>query len=125
MGLNIAFFGSSLVSSRWNGAATYYRGILRALYDRGHRSVFYEPNAYERQEHRDIDDPHWSRVVVYEGEEGARRCLDEAARADVLVKASGVGVFDERARAAAPEPARRILGCRCARHARARRKRQE
>jgi spore maturation protein CgeB len=96
MGLNLAFFGSSLVSSRWNGAATYYRGILRALYDRGHRSVFYEPNAYERQQHRDLDDPEWSRVVVYEGEDGARRCLDDAAQADVLVKASGVGVFDEQ-----------------------------
>src|SRR5690606_23839409 len=27
-GMKIAFFGSSLVSSYWNGAATYYRGIL-------------------------------------------------------------------------------------------------
>jgi hypothetical protein len=25
-GLTIAFFGSSLVSAYWNGAATYYRG---------------------------------------------------------------------------------------------------
>ena len=27
----IAFFGSSLVSAYWNGAATYYRGIIHAL----------------------------------------------------------------------------------------------
>ena len=27
----LAFFGSSLVSSYWNGAATYYRGIVRAI----------------------------------------------------------------------------------------------
>ena len=27
--LNIAFFGSSLLSAYWNGAATYYRGIIR------------------------------------------------------------------------------------------------
>ncbi len=27
--VNIAFFGSSLVSAYWNGAATYYRGIVR------------------------------------------------------------------------------------------------
>ena len=32
---NIAFFGSSLVSAYWNGAATYYRGIIRALHERG------------------------------------------------------------------------------------------
>ena len=29
-------FGSSLVSAYWNGAATYYRGLLKALSDRGH-----------------------------------------------------------------------------------------
>ena len=27
----VAFFGSSLVSAYWNGAATYYRGIIRSL----------------------------------------------------------------------------------------------
>src|SRR5256885_7618450 len=51
--LNIAFFGSSLVSAYWNGAATYYRGIVRALHERGHRVTFYEPDAYLRQSHRD------------------------------------------------------------------------
>jgi spore maturation protein CgeB len=95
MGLSIAFFGSSLVSSRWNGAATYYRGILRALHDRGHRSVFYEPDAYERQQHRDMEEPPWAKVVVYTGEDGAARCLEAARAADVVVKASGVGVFDD------------------------------
>ncbi|HLV67588.1 MAG TPA: glycosyltransferase [Polyangiaceae bacterium] len=95
MGLNIAFFGSSLVSAYWNGAATYYRGILRALAARGHHTVFYEPDAYGRQEHRDIPDPEWARVVVYRGEGGLVHALDEARAADVLVKASGVGVFDE------------------------------
>src|SRR5215212_2019491 len=94
-GLNIAFFGSSLVSAYWNGAATYYRGLIRALDKRGHRVTFYEPDAYERQQHRDIDDPDWARVVVYADEESqVFRCLDEAKRADVIVKASGVGVFD-------------------------------
>ena len=32
--MKICFFGSSLVSSYWNGAATYYRGIIRALAER-------------------------------------------------------------------------------------------
>ena len=26
--MKIAFYGSSLLSSYWNGAATYYRGLL-------------------------------------------------------------------------------------------------
>jgi spore maturation protein CgeB len=92
--LEIAFFGSSLVSAYWNGAATYYRGLLRALAARGHRITFYEPDAYGRQEHRDIPDPEWARVVVYRGEDGALRALESARGADLIVKASGVGVHD-------------------------------
>ena len=94
--MNIAFFGSSLVSAYWNGAATYYRGVLRNLAERGHRITFYEPDAFERQQHRDIPDPDWARVVVYPAaEEAVRRCLEEARGSDLVVKASGVGVFDE------------------------------
>lgn len=95
--LRIAFFGSSLVSAYWNGAATYYRGIISALYRRGHAVTFYEPDAYERQAHRDIEDPPWARVVVYsaQSDAGVRRSLEEARSADLVVKASGVGVFDE------------------------------
>src|SRR5437763_13392995 len=95
-GLDIAFFGSSLVSAYWNGAATYYRGIVRALAERGHRVTFYEPDAYGRQQHRDIDDPPWATVVVYpgEGDHHALAMVERARGADLVVKASGVGVFD-------------------------------
>jgi spore maturation protein CgeB len=94
--VRIAFFGSSLVSAYWNGACTYYRGIVRALDARGHRVTFFEPDAFDRQAHRDIDDPEWAEVVVYEpGDERAVRDLVAgAADFDVVVKASGVGVFD-------------------------------
>ncbi|WP_236027009.1 CgeB family protein [Geomonas diazotrophica] len=44
--LTIAFFASSLVSAYWNGAATYYRGMVRALSRLGHRITFYEPDAH-------------------------------------------------------------------------------
>ncbi len=97
--MNIAFFGSSLVSAYWNGAATYYRGMIRALDARGHRVTFYEPDAYDRQKHRDIEDPPWAKVVVYDDPEQA---LDRARGADLVVKASGVGVFDELLEAAVP-----------------------
>src|SRR6185312_72729 len=94
--LSVAFFGSSLVSAYWNGAATYYRGVLQALAARGHSITFYEPDAFDRQEHRDIPDPNWARVVIYpiDNTEGVLRALDEARGADLMVKASGVGVFD-------------------------------
>src|SRR5207249_695165 len=94
--MRVAFFGSSLVSAYWNGAATYYRGLVRALDERGHRVTFYEPDAFERQQHRDMDDPPWARVVVYPATEDAVRAAIQYARdADLIVKASGVGVFDE------------------------------
>lgn len=94
--LTIAFFGSSLVSSYWNGAATYYRGMIRALHQRGHRVTFYEPDAYERQAHRDMEDPDWATSVVYPAtREGVERSLAAARGADIVIKASGVGVFDE------------------------------
>ena len=95
-GLRIAFFGSSLVSAYWNGAATYYRGLVRALHERGHHITFYEPDAFSRQQHRDMDDPAWARVVVY-GAQTEAEVLQTVARArgaDVVIKASGVGVFD-------------------------------
>jgi spore maturation protein CgeB len=99
--LNIAFFGSSLVSAYWNGAATYYRGIIRNLAERGHRITFYEPDAFERQQHRDIPDPDWAKVVVYPADaSGVERALEAARGADLVVKASGVGVFDELLEAA-------------------------
>ncbi|HEY1583296.1 MAG TPA: glycosyltransferase [Chthoniobacterales bacterium] len=95
--MKIAFFGSSLLSAYWNGAATYYRGIIRALHQRGHQITFYEPDAYDRQQHCDISEPDWARVVVYQAVEiEAARWVERAAKeADVMVKTSGVGVFDE------------------------------
>src|SRR3954464_13859426 len=103
MSLSIAFFGSSLVSAYWNGAATYYRGVLQALAAKGHRITFYEPDAYDRQLHRDIPDPDWARVVVYPAtEDGVEHALEKARNADLLVKASGVGVFDALLEACIP-----------------------
>jgi len=94
--MRIAFFGSSLVSAYWNGAATYYRGIVRALHDRGHHVTFYEPDAYQRQQHRDMANPPWAKVVVYDATgSGVGRALQNARDADLVVKASGVGVFDQ------------------------------
>lgn len=95
--LRISFFGSSLVSAYWNGAATYYRGIIRSLATLGHEITFYEPDAFERQKHRDIPDPPWARVVVYSHRDidAPRRMLREAAGSDIVIKCSGVGVFDE------------------------------
>ncbi|MCW3796581.1 glycosyltransferase [Sphingomonas sp. BN140010] len=94
--MKLAFYGSSLLSSYWNGAATYYRGVLSQLARHGHDITFYEPDAFERQQHRDIDPPAYAKVQVYDASpEACARVLAEAAAADIVVKASGVGVYDD------------------------------
>jgi spore maturation protein CgeB len=94
--MKIAFYGSSLVSAYWNGAATYYRGLLKALAGKGYDITFYEPDVYDRQKNRDIDPPDWCKVVVYEGTvEALRRAAGRAGEADIVIKASGVGFEDD------------------------------
>lgn len=94
--MRIAFYGSSILSSYWNGAATYYRGLLRALAAHGHDITFYEPDAFGRQQNRDIEPPEWCRVVVYDATPRALRDVAlQAQGADVVVKTSGVGYEDD------------------------------
>ena len=91
-----AFFGSSILSAYWNGAATYYRGVVKELHRHGMDVTFYEPDAYDRQQHRDLDPPEWVRSVVYPAtQDGVETALAQARGADFVVKTSGVGVFDE------------------------------
>ncbi len=94
--MKIAFYGSSIVSAYWNGAATYYRGLLRALARRGYEITFFEPDVYDRQKHCDIGSPDWCTVVVYEGSLPALKHVTTlASQADIVVKASGVGFEDD------------------------------
>ncbi|HTJ57734.1 MAG TPA: glycosyltransferase [Devosiaceae bacterium] len=94
--MKIAFYGSSLLSSYWNGAATYYRGLIKALAGLGHEVTFYEPDVFDRQQHRDLEPPAWCRVVVYRGTlEAVKAVAQQAAAADIVVKASGVGFADD------------------------------
>ena len=94
--MHLTFFGSSLVSSYWNGAATYYRGLIRALAARGQSITFCEPDAYGRQERRDLEeDPPYARVIVYKSADERRMLIDRAfAASDWVLKCSGVGVWD-------------------------------
>jgi len=94
--MHLTFFGSSLVSSFWNGAATYYRGLLRSLHRRGHRITFCEPDAYGRQQNRDLtSDPEYAKVFVYTTARERDMLVSEAfSRSDWVVKCSGVGVWD-------------------------------
>jgi spore maturation protein CgeB len=104
-GARLTFFGSSLVSSYWNGAATYYRGLLRALHGLGYEIRFCEPDAFDRQRHRDLtQDPDYARVTVYDSPAARDRLVAEAfAWSDWVIKCSGVGIWDAELEAAVAE----------------------
>ncbi len=93
--MKIFAFGSSIVSSYWNGAATYYRGIYRHLHLIGHQVTFAEPDAYGRQQKRDPDDFSYVNSIVYKTEYDIPALMAQAAECDLVIKHSGVGVFDE------------------------------
>jgi spore maturation protein CgeB len=88
-------FGSSITSSYWNGAATYYRGIYKQLHALGHQITFAEPDAYGRLQNRDAGDFSYVKTVVYKDTNDIPAMLRQAAECDIVVKHSGVGVFDE------------------------------
>jgi spore maturation protein CgeB len=93
--VKIFAIGSSITSSYWNGAATYYRGIYRGLAVLGHQVTFAEPDAYGRQQHRDATDLSYAKSVVYRSPKDLSWLMSEASESDLVVKHSGVGVDDE------------------------------
>ncbi len=103
--MNIFVFGSSLTSTYWNGAATYYRGIYKSLHALGYSITFAEPDIYGRQQHRDLETVSYADVRVYRSPEDIPQLLDEASHAHIVVKHSGVGAEDARLE-------RDVLACR-------------
>ena len=93
--MRIFVFGSSITSSYWNGAATYYRGIYKQLHALGHQITFAEPDAYGRLQNRDAGDFSYVDTIVYKDADEIPALLKKAAECDLVVKHSGVGVFDE------------------------------
>lgn len=105
--MKIFAFGSSIVSSYWNGAATYYRGCYKYLARLGYDITFAEPDAYGRQQHRDNDDFSYVHSLVYQPRErdGGRdldRMLTLARDYDIVVKHSGIGCDDAELEARVP-----------------------
>lgn len=102
--MNIFVFGSSITSSYWNGAATYYRGIYKELAALGHQVVFAEPDIYRRQQNRDQHNVDYAEVIVYQTPRDLERLLATACDHDVVIKHSGVGAADDLLE-------RRVLEC--------------
>lgn len=92
--MKIFVFGSSIVSSYWNGAATYYRGCYKYLAQRGHEITFAEPDAYGRQQHRDTGDFSYVTSIVYRPGTDIDAMIGHASEADFVIKHSGIGADD-------------------------------
>ena len=95
--MKIAFFGSSLCPPTGTAPPPTTAGILRALAARGHRHHLLRarrlrPAAAPRHRPAGLGRRAWS---IRRPRTALRGVVAEAARADVVVKASGVGVFDD------------------------------
>lgn len=93
--MRIFVFGSSITSSYWNGAATYYRGIYKNLAALGHSVTFAEPDIYQRQQHRDVSEIEYANVIVYQTPKDIDELIPLACTADLVIKHSGVGADDQ------------------------------
>ena len=102
--MKLFVFGSSLTSSYWNGAATYYRGIYKNLHHLGFDVTFAEPDIYHRQQNRDLDQVEYANVIVYQTPSDISGLLNQASQADLVIKHSGVGADDELLE-------KEVLGC--------------
>jgi spore maturation protein CgeB len=64
--MKIVIFGLSITSSWGNGHATTFRALCSALHKRGHRIVFFEHNVEWYQNNRDLPNPGFCTVTVFE-----------------------------------------------------------
>jgi len=89
--MNIVFVGLSITSSWGNGHATNYRGLMRALGERGHDVLFLEHDKPWYAAHRDCPHPQGGRTELYGSMDELRDRFGSAvADADAVVVGSYV-----------------------------------
>jgi spore maturation protein CgeB len=87
--MKIVICGLSITSSWGNGHATTYRALVRALNERGHKIVFFERDLEWYASNRDMPEPPFCRVHIYERWDEARSLLRrELSDADVAIVGS-------------------------------------
>lgn len=108
--VKIVIFGLSVSSSWGNGHATLWRGLLRALAERGHFCVFYERDVPYYAQNRDLFELPGGRLVLYREWEEVRSqarkdlrdaevsvvtsyCPDANVASPLLLSQSGLHVF--------------------------------
>jgi spore maturation protein CgeB len=97
--LDIVFLGLSLSSSWGNGHATTFRALIRGLAAEGHRVLFLERDVPWYAPHRDLPEPEFCELVLYDDmDEMLRRFGPRLQSADAVVAGSylpdGVALID-------------------------------
>jgi spore maturation protein CgeB len=97
--MNIVILGLSITSSWGNGHATTYRGLVRALNERGHQTLFLERDMPWYAANRDMPAPPYGRTVLYSSVDELRARHANAIRdADFVMVGSyvpdGIAVGD-------------------------------
>lgn len=64
--MKIVIFGLSISSSWGNGHATTFRALAKALHARGHRIVFFEHNLEWYESNRDLPEPPFCELRIFE-----------------------------------------------------------
>jgi spore maturation protein CgeB len=100
MPMTIVFFGLSISSAWGNGHATTYRALVKALHRRGHRIVFFERDVEWYASNRDLPEPSFCILKLYQSWDEILPEVRKALRdADVAVVGSyfpdGIAALDE------------------------------
>jgi len=85
-GVKIVFYGLTITSSWGNGHATTYRSLCGALARRGHQIHFVEKDVEWYRSHRDLPDPGFCKLQLYES--WSKSASDLSKDADVVVVGS-------------------------------------
>jgi spore maturation protein CgeB len=89
--MRIAIFGLSITSAWGNGHATTYRALARALARRGHHVSFYERQQPWYAAHRDLPEPDFCDVTLYDSVSSLNRGIgSDALAADLTIVGSYV-----------------------------------
>lgn len=89
--LDIVILGLSITSSWGNGHATTFRGLVRELMRRGHRTLFLERDMPWYAENRDMPNPPYGRTEIYKSlDELKTRFAADVRKADVVIVGSYV-----------------------------------
>ena len=89
--MTIVILGLTITSSWGNGHATTYRGLVKALHARGHDVLFLECDKPWYAAHRDLPDPPFGRLGLYDDVDDLRQRFGSDVRdADLVVVGSYV-----------------------------------